>query len=542
MARRPRPGLIGPLAAWDLLRLVRRGQAVRARLFLAGGLLLALTLFALVEFRDQRPLDVFLGSARALNTSELSAFGNRFTLTVLFAQLGILFLLTPAYAAGAIAEEKERHTFTLLLVSELTGWEIFAGLLAGRVVFLLTVLLAGLPVLALALLYGGVSLAYLGMCYLITGTTVVLLAALAAAGAAATDTFRGALLRGYFLAGCVATGGMTGFLSPFAVLPILYGLQVSDPAGFVFWGLAFAGCELVIALVAVVCGVRWVRQMRAKPVRRAVPVRAAGLEPGRPPRRRPHRPPARPRTRRPVVSSADPFAWKERYILGTKRTLDDDSLQAAMQAGGVTVAVVVGALGLIAAGAVLSAVTSGSRRGLDTAADLLATAGVLGHLPYLIVAGAAAGRSVIVERQRNTLESLLAIPADRGAILRPKWRQAVRTGAWWGIPTGLGLPAGLVLAGEPLAAVASLLLVVVGGPLAASVGVWLSLRCRTATRALLWWLPVAGGLVFAQVLLVKLAGAWSVPWLGLALAVGCGLAAWRFWAAAADAFERHGRD
>jgi ABC-type transport system involved in multi-copper enzyme maturation permease subunit len=509
---------------------------------LAGGLLVALLLFALVEFRHQRPADIFFGSAQALSTSELSAFGNRFTLTVLFAQLGILFLLTPAYAAGAIAEEKERHTFTLLLVSDLTGWEIFAGLLAGRVVFLLTVLLAGLPVLALALLYGGVSLAYLGMCYLITAATVALLAALSAAGAAATATFRGALLRGYAFAALVATGGTTFLLSPFAVLGFLYELQVSDPAGFVTWGLAYAGAELLTALVAVAFGVRWVRQMRARPVYRAAPKRAVGLEPGRPPRRRDYHPP-RPRgPRRAGIGSGDPFAWKERYIRGHKRTLDDDSLQAAMQAGGVVVAVLVGFLGLIAGVAILTTLGSGNRRGLDTAADLLATAGVLGHLPYLILVGAAAGRSVIVERQRNTLESLLAIPTDRGAILWPKWRQAVRVGLLWGVPTGFGLLAGLVLLGEPLAAAASALLVLLGGPLAASVGVWLSLRCQTATRALLWWLPVAGGLVFAQVLLFRLADVWSVPFAGLALAAGCGLAVWRFWAAATAAFERYGRN
>ena len=162
--------VIGPLARWDLLRLARRGQTVRARVFLAGGLLVALTVLGVAEFGTG---GVLSAGPQSRSIREAAAFGDRFALTVVYAQLAALCLLAPGYAAAALAEEKERHTFTLLLVSDLTGWEIFAGLLAGRVVFLLTVLAAGLPVLAVALLYGGVSLLFVGMSYLITAATVV---------------------------------------------------------------------------------------------------------------------------------------------------------------------------------------------------------------------------------------------------------------------------------------------------------------------------------------------------------------------------------
>jgi ABC-type Na+ efflux pump permease subunit len=538
--RRRRPGLIGPLAAWDLLRLVRRGQAMRARTLLAGGLLVVLTLFTVIHFWDESLVTVFTGTAQALTTQDSADFGNAFTLTVIFAQLAILCLLTPAYAAGAIAEEKERHTFTLLLVSDLSGWEIFAGLLAGRVVFMLGVLAAGLPVLALAMLYGGVSLAFVGMSYLITAATVVLLAALAAAGAAAATTFRGALLRGYFLAAAVLVGFGFPFASPAFVLPTLYHLQATSPDTFLWGGLGYAGCELLVALVATVYGVRRVRQFRAKPTRQQRAMRATGRP--RPPRRpRPDRLPAE-AWRRPPVSGRDPFRWKERYIQGTKRTLDDDSLRGALQAVGVMVGIVVGLFLLVAGATAFGALVSGSDRGLGAAGGLLFTAGLIGHAPYLLVAGAAAGRSVVVERQRNTLESLLAIPADRGDILRPKGRAAAATGVYWGLAAGACLPLGFVLAGDPLAAVPSLLLAAAGGPLAAALGVWLSVRCQTATRALLWWLPAAGGLVVAQVVLYRLAGdGWEVPAAMTALAAGVWLAVWRFWAAAERAFERYGR-
>jgi ABC-type transport system involved in multi-copper enzyme maturation permease subunit len=544
MPRRRRIGLIGPLASWDLLRLVRRGQAMRARAVLAGGLLVALTLLTAVHFPHQSAEDLLFGTAEVLTIQASADFGDRFALTVLFTQLGLLCLLAPAYAAGAIAEEKERHTFTLLLVSDLTGWEIFAGLLAGRTVFLVGVLAAGLPVLAGAMLYGGVSLLFVGMCYLLTTTTVLFVGALSAAAAATAETYRGALLRAYGLSAMfVLVGFGTFFLSPFAVLAMLYEVVASDRPAFVGWGLAYAGVELVGALVATLFGVARVRQMRARPrrVRPAILLNDRHRAPvRRPARRDPDRRPP-PTDWRPPVSGRDPFRWKERYIQGSKRTLDDDSLRGFLLALGLVLGIVAGVFVVVAGTLALTSLGGGNAGQLRSAGRLLVTAGVLGHLPYLIVAGAAAGRSVIVERQRNTLESLLAIPVDRRAILGPKWRAAAATGVWWGLPSGLCLPLGLACGDQPLAAIPSLVLAVGGGPLAASVGLWLSLRCRTATRALLWWLPAAAGLGGVQILLAREA---SVE--GLAFAVATAgtavLAAWRLWAAAAAAFERMGRE
>jgi ABC-type transport system involved in multi-copper enzyme maturation permease subunit len=176
----PKAGWVGPLFSWELLRLARRGQDARGRFILAIALFFILTAFSLIWFRDGNAFDLFFGAAQTLSIHESSAFGSSFSLTFVFGQLAILCLLTPAYAAGGIAEEKDKKTLVYLLVSDLTNREIIFGKFFGRTVFLLGIMLAGLPILAITQLHGGVSLKFLLFTYLLTATTVILLSAISA--------------------------------------------------------------------------------------------------------------------------------------------------------------------------------------------------------------------------------------------------------------------------------------------------------------------------------------------------------------------------
>ena len=71
-------------------------------------------------------------------------------------QFLVIFLLTPAYAANAIAVERERRTLESLLVTDLGNSEIVLSYYLSRVANLLMVLLTGLPVLGLLQLLGGI--------------------------------------------------------------------------------------------------------------------------------------------------------------------------------------------------------------------------------------------------------------------------------------------------------------------------------------------------------------------------------------------------
>src|SRR6266542_4900908 len=68
-------------------------------------------------------------------------------------------LITPALTAGGIAGEKERQTYDLLVSSLLSPWQIAWGKLGAALSFALLMILAVVPMMSLAFLFGGVSLA-----------------------------------------------------------------------------------------------------------------------------------------------------------------------------------------------------------------------------------------------------------------------------------------------------------------------------------------------------------------------------------------------
>jgi ABC-type transport system involved in multi-copper enzyme maturation permease subunit len=604
--RTPRAGWVGPLFKWELVRLARRGQDHRARFILAVVLMFVLTLFTIAWFPNTNLRDLFFGTSQVLPLQESAKFGDSFTLTFLFTQLAVLVLLTPAYAAGGIAEDKEKQTFIFLLVSDLTNREIVFGKFLGRLAFLLGVMVAGLPVLALTQVYGGVSLKFLLMGYLITGTTVTMLAAISAASAAATSTYRGALFRSYGLAALhVLVGcGLHPLLSPFGIIGLLYGIEADGPEAFLVVGLAYAGAQSAVAVASVLLAIRWVRKQRAMPIRRPepltrrVPRQRRWNDPGRngdvkpaievgavevvlrpddrvepangeatpaakplptatrvagdrpePRFRRPAPPPTRRYgahepvyLNRPRVYADDPFYWKEKFTTGQKRTADDDSIRGVLIAVGVAVAIIVAFFALIA---VMALIVSGfSGTGASAGEKLLVLAGVGGLFTYLLTVGAGAAGSVVRERQRSTIESLLTIPVPRSEILWPKWKVNIRRGWWWGVPGLVVLPLGLLASEAPLTALPAALFAAAAAPCTVSVALWLSTRCRTVTRAVLWLLPVVGGLTLAPVV------AWSVgrpEWwhyaaAGMTLAaLTAGGAAALFWFLALAEFEREGR-
>ena len=268
--KHPRGGLVGPLFSWELFRLARRGQDARGRFILAFLLFLVLTAFSMIWFRNTAPSDLFFGDSQKLSIAETSAFGASFSLTFLIAQLAVLVLLTPAYAAGGIAEEKDRKTLVFLLVSDLSNREIVFGKFFGRVGFLLGILFAGLPILAITQLHGGVTTKFLLSSYIITATTVIFLAAVSAASAASAETYRGALFRSYGLAAVIViTGcGLGPFAGPFGIIPVLYWVEPDSPGTFWTIAVAYPLTELGLSGIAVWLAVRSVRNMRAKLTRR----------------------------------------------------------------------------------------------------------------------------------------------------------------------------------------------------------------------------------------------------------------------------------
>ena len=79
-----------------------------------------------------------------------------FRLFVLF-QLTLMLFFAPLSAATAVAHEKDRRTFILLLMTDLRDVEIILGKLTASLLQILTLLATSAPVFFLCLLLGGVS-------------------------------------------------------------------------------------------------------------------------------------------------------------------------------------------------------------------------------------------------------------------------------------------------------------------------------------------------------------------------------------------------
>ncbi len=67
-------------------------------------------------------------------------------------------IITPLLTAGGLAGERERQTFDLLVASQLSPWQIVLGKLGSALAFALLIVLAVVPLMSLAFLFGGVSL------------------------------------------------------------------------------------------------------------------------------------------------------------------------------------------------------------------------------------------------------------------------------------------------------------------------------------------------------------------------------------------------
>ncbi len=106
----------------------------------------------------------------------MAAFANSFFQTFSVVQLLAVLLLTPAMMAGAIAQERERRTIEYLFASSLTNAEIIMSKFLARTIHVASLLVVGLPLLAIAMLLGGVDPQLLLIVFVVTVTTLVAMA------------------------------------------------------------------------------------------------------------------------------------------------------------------------------------------------------------------------------------------------------------------------------------------------------------------------------------------------------------------------------
>ncbi|MBK3495377.1 ABC transporter permease subunit [Viridibacillus sp. YIM B01967] len=74
-----------------------------------------------------------------------------------YVQLALILFITPGMTAGSISSEREKQTLNILLTTAQSSFQIIFGKMSSSIVFLMLLLIAGLPIYSLVFLFGGVS-------------------------------------------------------------------------------------------------------------------------------------------------------------------------------------------------------------------------------------------------------------------------------------------------------------------------------------------------------------------------------------------------
>ena len=190
------PRMFGPLLRYELLTSARkvRYYALRCAYVAALGFLLWLAHNVAVT-----SVGGSLPGAQAIKAN--AAVAGHFFVGYGYAQLLAAFLLTPALLAPAIAAEKERRTLDYLLTTDLTDRELIFGKLAARLLVGCLPIVAGLGLLGICQMFGGLESSDILALSVLTAGTMASVGALSLLVSVRSARTRDAALAAYFLAG-----------------------------------------------------------------------------------------------------------------------------------------------------------------------------------------------------------------------------------------------------------------------------------------------------------------------------------------------------
>ncbi|HMP60324.1 MAG TPA: ABC transporter permease subunit [Gemmatales bacterium] len=138
--------MLGPIFSREALTVPRHLRHYRARIFYLGTLwVLALTAW-----------QALFGWGQLISQADLAFFGSLAFQLLGYSQLTLVLFFAALIAAGAVAQEKDRRTLVLLLVTDLKHHEIVLGKLIGSLLQIGLLATASVPIMSLFLLLGGV--------------------------------------------------------------------------------------------------------------------------------------------------------------------------------------------------------------------------------------------------------------------------------------------------------------------------------------------------------------------------------------------------
>jgi ABC-2 type transport system permease protein len=152
-----RPGLLQRLQAWLLANPVAYKE-LRGRMRGRRAYILITVYTAVLSLAMLLVYFVTNSSSTPNNYNSIQLVGKALFGAVFWLQLLVMCFVAPALAAGAIASERERQTYELLRTTLLSARALVLGKFASGMLFLLLLLLVGLPLQSMAYLFGGVTL------------------------------------------------------------------------------------------------------------------------------------------------------------------------------------------------------------------------------------------------------------------------------------------------------------------------------------------------------------------------------------------------
>src|SRR5438132_692695 len=161
--------------------------------------------------------------------ADMARLAETFFFTFMIVQSVLVVVLTPAYTAGAIAEEKDRKTLEFLLATDLRDREIVLSKLAARLANMTLILLTGLPILSLTQFFGGIDPDLLLAAFAGLGLTMLSLASVSIFTSVYAKKPRDAIVLTYLMA--VAYIGLSGLSNMLRLIPGVARVGISLGSG-----------------------------------------------------------------------------------------------------------------------------------------------------------------------------------------------------------------------------------------------------------------------------------------------------------------------
>ena len=395
----------GPILAVELVTSSRRTRYFVLRVIYAAALL-----FALWATHH----DTIGSSAGDINS--IARFAAAFFATFGVMQLMAVLLIGPALAAGTIAQERERRTMEYLYATPLSNLEIVIGKLGGRVLQILGLVLSGVPVLALAMLLGGIAPRAIVGLTAITLSTVLFVTMVSLAVSAWTAKARDAVIRAYLVFFCLWVLPLplfsSGFPSGFVWLkPVIGQFVVANPVmTFVMfldgrgpWGPVAEPWTLLLALVRNQMLVGGMALLLATLFMRRIHLREAGK-------------PARKRRWRMQFFrgeiGANPMFWKELYA-------EPGASRLGLLGYGLLVLIFLAVCGFTLY-TFNETAGQGWRRDTESFCAYVTFMSTLLSCGGLLLLTARAAGSITSEKERDCWVSLISTPLEAGEIVKAK--------------------------------------------------------------------------------------------------------------------------